>query len=186
MTYLLHREVIRNDKSSTKVRAVYDGGVNRKNKVSLNEALQKGPALNTNMYELLLKFRIYPIAITADIEKAYLQIEVDKKHRNFLRFLWYLDMFAEEPEIVKFRFCRVTVRKHGEKYEAIDPEFTRMVTKHFYIDDLPTGAENVKKGHEIYKKTKIRFIEAQFNVKKWRTNSAELRNMIPNEDLLKE
>ena len=34
--------------------------------------------------------------------------------------------------------------------------------------------------------TKIRFIEAQFNVKKWRTNSAELRNMIPNEDLLKE
>ena len=106
VTYLPHREVIRNDKSSTKVRVVYDGGVKRKNKV--NEALQKGPALNTHMYELLLKFRIYPIVITADIEKAYLQIEVDKKHRNFLRFLWYLDVFAEEAKIVKYRFCRVT------------------------------------------------------------------------------
>ena len=42
-----------------------------------------------------------------------------------------------------------TVRKHGETYEAINPNFTRMVTKHFYIDDLSTGAENVKKGGQV-------------------------------------
>ena len=53
----------------------------------------------------------------------------------------------------------------ARKYEAIDPEFTRMVTKHFYIDDLSAGAKNVKKDHEIYNKMKIRFIEAQFKVK---------------------
>ena len=96
-------------------------------------------------------------------------------------------MFAEDPEIVKYRFCCVTfgitpsqyllnatVRKHGEKYEAIDPEFTRMVTKHFYIDDSSTGAENVKKAFAacIYiqaitrsGKVQVSFITAKSRVK---------------------
>ena len=34
-----------------------------------------------------LKFRTHPIAITADIEKVYLQISLKERHRNLLRFL---------------------------------------------------------------------------------------------------
>ena len=36
---------------------------------SLNEVLYKGPCLNVDLYSLLLKFPIQPIAITADIER---------------------------------------------------------------------------------------------------------------------
>ena len=96
--------------------------------------MYKGPSLNPELFGLLLKFRIHPIAITADIEKAYLQINVDEGHRDFLRFLWYKDVYAEVPEIVKYRFCRVifgatcsqfllngTLQAHARKYEKVDP-----------------------------------------------------------------
>ena len=116
------------------------------------QALHKGPSLNPELYEIFLKLRIFRYFITADLEKAYLQINVEEKHRNFMRFLWYSDVFGKTPEIEKFRFCRImfgltpsqyllnaTIRKHGEKYRKVDPEFARKVKKHFYVDDLNTG-----------------------------------------------
>ena len=90
--------------------------------------------LNPNLFELLLKFRIYPIAITGDIEKAYLQIEVDEKHRDFRRFLRYSDVFTDNPEIVIYRFRRVMfgitpsqylLNATIESYENLDPEFAK-------------------------------------------------------------
>ena len=70
VTYLLRRAVIREDKSTTKMRIVFDGGAKRKGQVSLNDILHKGPALNPSIFELMLKFRIYDIVLTADIEKS--------------------------------------------------------------------------------------------------------------------
>ena len=199
VTYLPHRPVERDDKLTTKVRPVFNGGARRKNQVSLNDILHTGPNLLPKIYEMLLKFRMHQIAITADIEKAYLQIEIDEKNRDLLRFLYFSDINAENPEIIAYRFCRVpfgitpsqylmirVVRKHGEKYKEIDPEFSRVVDKHLFSDDLNTGADNVKQGLEMYKKMKIRFGEAHFNFRKWRTSSEELRSLIPQDDLMSE
>ena len=33
--------------------------------------------------------------MTGDIEKAYLQISIDKEHRGFLRSSWYSDLSEE-------------------------------------------------------------------------------------------
>ena len=107
VTYLPHRAVVRNDKSTTKVRIVFDGSAKRVNQASLNEILHTGPALNPSIFELLLKFRIYQVVLTADMEKAYLQLEVAEKHRDLMRFLYYSNIFADNPEIIIMRFCRV-------------------------------------------------------------------------------
>ena len=82
ITYLPHREVVRKDKPSTKVRVVFDANVKRNENASLNEVLYKGPCLNPELYKLLLKFRVHPIGIVADIEKAYLRISVVEEHRD--------------------------------------------------------------------------------------------------------
>ena len=100
-------KVVRNDKSTTKVRIVFDGSAKRVNQASLNEILHTGPALNPSIFELLLKFRIYQVVLTADMEKAYLQLEVVEKHRDLMRFLYYSNIFADNPEIIIMRFCRV-------------------------------------------------------------------------------
>ena len=93
----------------------------------------------------MLKFHIYPIATTADIEKPYLQISIDEDHSDFLQFLWYSDL--SEEIISKYRFTRfiigVTssqfllngiVESHGSTYEKIDPNFAKKVKNHFYAD----------------------------------------------------
>ena len=71
----------------TKLRTVFNASAKYKDMSSLNEVFYKGPCLNADLYSLLLKFHIYPIARAAGIEKAYLQISIDKYHRDFLRFL---------------------------------------------------------------------------------------------------
>ena len=164
----------------------------------------------------MLQFRIYPIAITADIEKAYFQINVDEKDKDYLRFLWFKNLFTDqETQICKYRFTRVifgaTCSQFLRKqplivmlrsmlivilrsmliailrsmlivtlilYVNTDPGFVKKVQGKFYVDDLNTGVYSVKEGIELCKKLKIRFQEVQFNLRKWRTNSKELRKFI--------
>ena len=105
--YLPHQTVKRDDHSSTRLRVVFDAS----SKIlgpSLNDTLYKGPCLTPLLFDVLLRFRFNPIGIVADIEKAYLQISVADSHRDFLRFLWFDDIFKDVPEVTKYRFCRVT------------------------------------------------------------------------------
>ena len=107
VTYLPHQAVIREHKSSTKLRIVFDPSAKISDQVSLNNVLYKGPCLTPLLYDVLLRFRAHPVAMIADVEKAYLQINVAEKHRDFFRCIWYKDPFAEDSEIRKLRFCRV-------------------------------------------------------------------------------
>ena len=71
-----------------------------------------------------------------------------------------------------------TVQTHGHKFENVDPELARKVKKHFYVEDLNSGAQGTKKGFEFYKKVKNRFSEVSFNIRKWCTYDTELRKLI--------
>ena len=73
--------------------------------MSLNDVLYKGICLNADLYSLLLKFRVHPIVLSADIENAYLQININEEHRDYLRFLWYRNL--KEESIIRYRFTRV-------------------------------------------------------------------------------
>ena len=88
------------------MRVVYDAS----SKVfgsSLNDCLHIGPSLNPLLFDILLRFRVYEVALTADIEKAFLNIEIDLEHRNFVRFLWVEDPNKESTEVMVLRFARV-------------------------------------------------------------------------------
>ena len=47
------------------------------------------------------------IALTTDIEKVFLQISINPNYGNYLRILWFEDVFAEISKIVPRRFARV-------------------------------------------------------------------------------
>ena len=81
VVYLPHKEVVKEDRSTTKLRIIFDASAKYKDTVSLN-VLYKGACLNADLYSLLLKFRVHLIVLTADIEKAYLQINIDEEHRD--------------------------------------------------------------------------------------------------------
>ena len=54
---------------------------------SLNACLEKGPNLIELIPDTLLRLREHEIVVVADVRKAFLQIEVSSKDRDFLRFL---------------------------------------------------------------------------------------------------
>ena len=70
------------------------------------------------------------------------------------------------------------LQSHVSKYEKIDPEFARKVKNCFYVDDLNTGVYNAEESFDFDKKMKVRFLDANFNVRKWRTNYEDLLKLI--------
>ena len=84
--YLPHHPAVRESAETTKVRIVYDASSKaRKGDKSLNECLHTGPSLTPLLYYVLLPMRAHPIVLFADIEKTFLQIEIDEEDRDYLR-----------------------------------------------------------------------------------------------------
>ncbi|GFT64628.1 DUF1758 domain-containing protein [Trichonephila clavipes] len=101
--YLPHHAVIRSDKTTSRIRIVFDGSAHEDGQSSLNQSLYTGPNLHPNILELLLCFRKSPVAFTADVKSAFLQIELDFRDRDFTRFFW-TDNLNNECNIVRVQY----------------------------------------------------------------------------------
>ncbi|GFV74568.1 uncharacterized protein TNCV_5130101 [Trichonephila clavipes] len=80
------RPVIKLNSQTTKVRPVFDASASQRGKLSLNECLHKGINLLEMIPDILDRFRMFPIGISANIEKTFLMLSVAPKDRDFLRF----------------------------------------------------------------------------------------------------
>ena len=190
--YIPHLAVVRREASTTKVRVVYDASAKLgKEGTSLNDCLHVGPSLNPLLFDILLRFREKRVALIGDIEKAFLNIEVDERDRDCLRFLWCEDVHKPDSKIVVYRFCRVvfglnaspfllnaTLRYHISKYKDEDPEFVKKMLESFYVDDLVAGERNSTDAFHLYETSKQRMAAGGFRLRKWLTNDKALRDRI--------
>ena len=100
------------------------------------------------LFNILLRFRENRAVLVGEIEKAFLNVEVDVQDRDCLRFLW-MEKPPDLSRIVVYRFCRVvfrvnaspfllnaTIRQHLKKYEECDPEFVQKLKDSFHLDDF--------------------------------------------------
>ena len=181
--YIPHKAVVRNDKDTTKMRIVFDASAKGRGP-SLNNCLEPGPNLLPELFNVLIRFRFHRVAVVADIEKAFLNIDIAARDRDVLRFLWVKSLEDVNPEIQSLRITRVTfgvnssvflltgtIRSNLKKYEEEDRETVKEIKESLYVDDLTSGAENEEKGLELYRKSKQIFQDAGFNLRKWTSNS---------------
>ena len=56
--------------------------------VCLNDKLLAGPDLLHGLIRTVFRFHEGPIALTADIESMFLQVQVPEQDKSCLRFLW--------------------------------------------------------------------------------------------------
>jgi len=85
--YLSHFPIVKKDRSTTKVRIVFDASA-KCNNAALNDIIHQGPKLQNDLFHVLLRFRKYPIALACDIAEMYLRVELYPKDRPYHRFLW--------------------------------------------------------------------------------------------------
>ena len=193
--FLPHREVIRSDRATTRLRVVYDASSKRKNEVSLNDCLYKGPPLAPLIFDILTRFRMHEVVLIADIEKAFLNIGIKPEQRDFLRFLWLKNIKEERPEVVQLRFTRLvfglvsspfvlnaTIRAHLSKYSNKDSEFVSKALNSVYVDDHVASFATKEEAFDMYQKLKRCFQEAGLNMRKWDSNSSELVSKIQSEE----
>ena len=106
--YIPHYAVVWYDKDTTKLRVVYDASV-MSDGMSLNDCLHVGPKFNQKIFDILVRFRAYGVALTGDIEKAFLMVSVAQGDRDALRFLWVEDVDNVNSKIRVMRFARVVL-----------------------------------------------------------------------------
>ena len=193
--YIPHHCVVKPSSTTTKIRVVYDASAKTKegNK-SLNECIHRGPVLLPDLCGILLRFRLNPIAMSSDIEKAFLQVGLHVRDRNVTRFLWVRD--PNKPprgdNIVIYRFCRIpfgviaspfllgaTIRHHISSSENTQ---SQAVENNTYVDNVLGGAESVEDAVEYYREVKGIFAHASMNLREWATNSESLKQQIPESD----
>ena len=186
--YLPHRAVVREDAETTKVRVVFDASCKgSRDGTSLNDCLHIGPPLTPLIFEILLRFRANKVALTADIEKAFLNIEIDANDHDCLRCLWINDIEKKNPEIEVFKYNRVVfgvnsspfilnavLRHHIESFKDSDPEFVKKLLQSFFVDDLVTGMDSTKNAFQFYQKAKERLKQGGFTLRKWKSNREDL------------
>ena len=169
-SYLPHSAVIRHGAETTKVRVVYDASCKDKvTKTSLNDCMHVGPPLTPHTVNILLRFRMWKVALVGDIAKGLLLIEVDPVDRDVLTFLWVKDVNTETPEIIVLRFNRVmfgannspymlniVIRHHIESFRELYSQFVAKLSQSFYVDDLVTGANTEREALSLYEKSRER------------------------------
>ncbi|XP_037506909.1 uncharacterized protein LOC119382991 [Rhipicephalus sanguineus] len=189
--YMPHREVVREDSLTTKLRVVFDASSHEKGYMSLNDCLDKGTNLNPDLLRVLLSFRRHPIAINADIEKAFLQIEIQESDRDVFRFLWFENVpRGENDNIIEWRMTRVpfgstsspfllmaTIHHHLDNVSGEQKTLARTLKQSFYVDDLLVGADSFDEGLDVYEKAKSILEGAAMNLRKWKTNNAQLQEV---------
>ena len=105
-----------------KLRVVFDTSSNEyKYSKSLNDCLHVGPPLQPMMYDILIRFQMYPAALLGDIEKAFLQIRVSPEDRDVMQFIWIKNVKQEPPELQTWQFTKVIFGSGKARFYLVLP-----------------------------------------------------------------
>ncbi|GFW77844.1 integrase catalytic domain-containing protein [Trichonephila clavipes] len=187
--YLPHQAVFRQESLTTKMRIVFDASSHEDGQPSLNDCIWSGENLNPNIFHLIIYFRLNTIAITADIERAFLQISLRDEDRDAVRFL-FPDIRSNQTDPYKFqvyRFKRVmfgvnvspfllsaTIKHHIENYREQYPAATEMLDTCLYVDDVISGADDISQALKVSKDAETIMKNASMKLRKWNSNDQTL------------
>lgn len=112
--FLPHHAVYKEASSTTKLRVVFDASSKTTSGLSLNDALNVGPTVQSDLLSIILRFCSHQVVLTADIPKMYRQVRVHEADRYYQRILWLND----KNEIATFELATVTYGCSSAPYLA--------------------------------------------------------------------
>ncbi|XP_068235740.1 uncharacterized protein [Palaemon carinicauda] len=175
--YMPHRPVVKLNSSTTKIRPVFDASAKGPIGISLNDCMLTGPSLNPDLVEILIRFRRWPYVISADVVKAFLQINVHSQDKNVHRFL-----MPGKDGVRHMRFNRVVfgntsspfllnvvVKHHLSNYSEC--EAVQDLKRDMYVDNWFSGADTVEEVATKFKTAYDIMADANMSLEKVSSNS---------------
>ena len=188
--YLPMQVVYKRSSSTTKVRAVFDTSAKSASGVSLNDTLLVGPTVHSSLIDVLLRFRMHRVALTADVSKMYRAIELSPPDKDLHRFVW-----RSRPDAVlrDYRMTRATfgvsascfaanmaVKQNALELKEKYPQAAEAVLKSFYVDDGLSGADMVQLAIVLQGQLQDLFLHGGFLLRKWNSSHpAVLQAILP-------
>ena len=179
--YIPHHPV-KKESSTTPIRIVYDCSCRQNaESPSLNDCLSSSPPQLNKLTDILTRFRLGKYAITSDIEKAFLQIELDEEDRYATRFFWLSNHSDPESRLETYRFkvllfgatfspfiLNATLLKHL----SLHPNNTSdMLQRDLYVDNVLTSVDTEEGAFDFYKDFRELLSSVVFNLRTWKSNS---------------
>ncbi|XP_035228963.1 uncharacterized protein LOC118201051 [Stegodyphus dumicola] len=174
---LPHRAVIKQS-STTKIRPVFDASAKERNGVSLNDCLEKGPNYLELIPSILNRFRLGKYGVISDICKAFLQIGVCLRDRDFLRFLWWEEGDSEKFKIYRHKrvvfgvngspfFLAATLNYHLENVPEHQQEVAKKLSESMYVDNCVASIDTIEGLNTFINVSKEIMSTAKFDLRGW-------------------
>jgi glycerol-3-phosphate cytidylyltransferase-like family protein len=190
--YLPHFPVIRNDKTTSKVRIVFDAAAKHDGKC-LNDAVLPGPKLQRELVDVLCRFRRAPVALSADISQMFLQVGLRSQDRPYHRFLWRNFDQQNQPEIYEFQrlpfgnaaspFCaQYVLQTHGQTLSEEKSKVAETIDNSMYVDDVLDSFETIEEACSLRRDLSEVLSDAGFKLRKWLSNETSVIADVPIED----
>jgi len=150
--YIPHHAVFRESSTTSRLRVVFNASSKASTGKSLNDYLLAGPKLQTDLADIILKWRLFRYVFTTDIAKMYRQILVDRRDLDYQRILWRSSSFdpIEEYRLVIVTYgttCAPFLALRVLRQLAVDegsnfPLALPVLQHQIYVDDCIFGADD--------------------------------------------
>ena len=187
--YLPMHAVTKADSTTTKLRVVFDASARSTTGSSLNDQFWVGPTLHSTLIDVLLRFRLHRIALTADVSKMYRAVHLASEDKDLHRFLWRNN---PQDELVDYRMTRLTFGVSASSFAAnqsirqlaVDhadqyPQAAKAILEDFYVDDCVTGADSPPEAVELQSQLQDILSKGNFLLRKWHSSDPKVLDSLP-------
>ncbi|VDI18676.1 Hypothetical predicted protein [Mytilus galloprovincialis] len=161
---------------------------------SLNDCLSSTPSQLNKLTDFLTRFRYPNYALTTDIKKAFLQIGLDEKDRDFTRFFWHTDPSNLKSGLETYRIkvilfgmtcspfiLNATLLKHLSTVKSATAEILK---RDLYVDNVLTSVNTEEAALNFFEESRELMTNAGFNLRTWKSNSNQLSDLATKANVL--
>ena len=75
--------MFKDSSTTTKLCVVSDVSAKTTSGISLNDRLMVGPKNQKDLFSILIRFRMYPVALPSDIAKMHRQVQLNAENKEY-------------------------------------------------------------------------------------------------------
>ena len=183
-TYYMPTSCVFKNSVTFAVRAVFNASSKSKSGYSLNDILFTGRDLSSNMFHILIRYRLSFIYTSTDIGRFYWKVKYrDTRSTNLMRYV-FVDSNSELQHcrsltacfgITSSGFQSQWCTNHLSKvHEPTYPKAAKVVRSSQYIDDIGYGSDSVADAADTAGQLRNLLLEGNFDSHKWCSSSPDV------------
>ena len=137
------------------------------------KCLDPGFCLLPPIFDAFLQFQPGKIAMVSDIKQAFLQIPIDESNRDYLRMIWFDNVFSTNPTITLLQFTSLvfgltsspsvlnrTIKAQLEKFLSDNQKKDVIIKllRDLFLD-VTTSFDSINEGIHFYEISKSRLLK---------------------------